>query len=176
MAIFFLLLFNLLNADVVYVKSKYAPLYKNPNKKLFTERVKLGTKLQVIRSLPRWLQIKYKDQKFWVYKGRVSKIIPKRDKSLLTEDHKNNVATGSAVRVFPYHVDNATRLSQMTKNSNYKKYMLYQQSFIVTNKKNVKVAKLDKIGLKINIITSKDLERFLAYGKIGEYANFSDNH
>lgn len=173
--ILFLLLFNLLSAEVVYVKSKYAQLYKNPSKKLFRKRVKLGTKLQVVRTVSRWLQIKYQDQKFWVYKGKISKVIPRRDKSLLTKGYKNEVATGSAVRAFPYPVDHVTRLSHMIGNSKCKRYMLYQQSFIVTNNKKVKASKLDEVGIKVNVITSEDLESFLAYGKIGEYANFSEN-
>ena len=170
--IFFLLFFNLLSAEVVYVKSKHAQLYNHPNEKPFVTRIKIGMELQVIKKVQRWLQVVYKDQKYWVYKGQISRKIPRRDKSLFVKNY-DEVATSSAVRSFPHTVDPASKMSRRTGNSQYLKYMYYHQSFIVTNKKNIEIAKLDRAGIKLHVITIKDLDNFLARGKIGEYANFS---
>ncbi|BBM88065.1 hypothetical protein [Candidatus Uabimicrobium amorphum] len=174
-AIFLLLFLGLLNGETIYVKSKYASLYQDPSNKSSVVRVKRGTELQKLKKERRWLQIKYKGRKLWVYQGKVSVKKPPQDKSLLImKDRQNDIAAGSAIRVFPHQVSSATRLSRQLGSGKYVKYMDYHQSFVVADRKDAQVTVVKANGIEMNVITTKDLEHFLARGKIGEYAGFRE--
>ncbi|BBM84266.1 hypothetical protein [Candidatus Uabimicrobium amorphum] len=158
-------------SENLYVKSKSAKLRKHPRKKKTAAKAKRGDALEKVKKVRKWIRVKYKGKKLWVYKGKVSKKAPKSDKSLLTANYADNVATGNAVRGLSKVAIKFS--SSQSVSEKHQKFMDYHQSFITTDKADFASQPTSR-GVNLEKITSEMLDKFQEDGNIGAYADPGD--
>ena len=158
-------------SDTLYVKSKYAKLRKHPRKNKTAAKAKRGEELTKIKKVRKWIRVKYNGKKLWVYKGKVSTKAPRSDKSLLTANYADNVATGNAVRGLSKVALKFS--SSQNVSEKHQKFMDYHQSFITTDKADFS-PQLTSRGIELQKITSDMLDKFQEEGNIGAYADPGD--
>ncbi|WP_372365536.1 hypothetical protein [Candidatus Uabimicrobium sp. HlEnr_7] len=166
-----LLIFIFINtgyADVLYIKSKNAKLREHPQKKHNSIKVKHSTKLTKIKKVHRWLFVKYKEKKLWVYQGKVSKKIPQKDRSLRVIRHDDIAVHAPG--------DHLTRKFSSFNGIEKKhmRFMNYHKSCITTDKKGLFPELISEDGIETIVITSELLEKFQEEGEIGEYADIKN--
>ena len=166
--VIFILIFVFINpgyANDLYVKSKNAKLRKHPQKKRGTIKVKRGEKLTKIKKVHRWFLVKYQNKKRWVYEGKVSKRIPRKDMSLHVVRY-DDVAVSNPRDRLPRQYSNYSGMERK-----YKRFMNYHKSCITTDKEGPFPELISEDGIETIVITSELLEKFQEQGKIGEYAD-----